>query len=145
MERDRHEEARKSLNKLRSGRGDEIIDLEFREIRDVILADRAQGDINWKSIITKPTWRKRLILGCGVQFFGPLSGINVINYYGKRIFLARPSSERGRVLTLLSRTPNLQDPRYIDPRVPPHHRYKRRPVHRMVQHRSLPPRQGRPR
>lgn len=86
MERDRHEDARNSLNKLRSGLDEETIDLEFREIRDVILADRALGDISWKSIITKPSWRRRLILGCGVQAFGPLSGINVINYYGPRIY-----------------------------------------------------------
>ncbi|KXH55436.1 hypothetical protein CSAL01_05073 [Colletotrichum salicis] len=86
MERDRHEDARRSLGKLRSGLDEETIDLEFREIRDVILADRALGNISWKSIITKPSWRKRLLLGCGVQAFGPLSGINVINYYGPRIY-----------------------------------------------------------
>ncbi|KAF9873843.1 hypothetical protein CkaCkLH20_08577 [Colletotrichum karsti] len=86
MERDRHEEARKSLIVLRNHLEEERIELEFREIRDVILADRALGDISWKSIITKPSWRRRLILGCGVQAFGPLSGINVINYYGPRIY-----------------------------------------------------------
>ncbi|KAK1146762.1 hypothetical protein N8T08_002523 [Aspergillus melleus] len=86
MEQDRHEEARKVLESLRSGLNPERIDLEFREIRDVILADRALGDITWRSIITKPSWRRRLILGCGVQAFGPLSGINVINYYGPRIY-----------------------------------------------------------
>lgn len=78
MERDRHEDARRSLGKLRSGLDEETIDLEFREIRDVILADRALGNISWKSIITKPSWRKRLLLGCGVQAFGPLSGKHVI-------------------------------------------------------------------
>ncbi|GKT44506.1 high-affinity glucose transporter [Colletotrichum spaethianum] len=86
MERDRHDDARRSLGKLRSGLDEETINLEFREIRDVILADRALGNISWKSIITKPSWRKRLILGCGVQALGPLSGINVINYYGPRIY-----------------------------------------------------------
>ncbi|RSL45787.1 hypothetical protein CEP54_014129 [Fusarium duplospermum] len=39
-----------------------------------------------KGILTKPSWRKRLLLGCGIQAFGPLSGINVINYYGPRIY-----------------------------------------------------------
>lgn len=82
MEKDRHEQAMASLKKLRKGTDDELIDLEFREIRDVIMADRALGNIRWTSILTKPTWRKRLFLGCGVQAFGPLSGINVINYYG---------------------------------------------------------------
>ncbi|CAI6317412.1 unnamed protein product [Periconia digitata] len=86
MERDRHEEAMASLKVLRSGNEEETIDLEFREIRDVIAADRALGDITWVSIITKSSWRKRLLLGCGVQAFGPLSGINVINYYGPRIY-----------------------------------------------------------
>ncbi|KAF2448763.1 general substrate transporter [Karstenula rhodostoma CBS 690.94] len=86
MEKDRHEEALASLKVLRSGNDEEIIDLEFREIRDVIAADRALGNITWSSIITKASWRKRLLLGCGVQAFGPLSGINVINYYGPRIY-----------------------------------------------------------
>ena len=83
-EKDRYEEAIASLRKLRRGTDDETIDLEFREIRDVILADRALGKISWTSILTKPTWRKRLLLGCGIQAFGPLSGINVINYYGTK-------------------------------------------------------------
>lgn len=86
MEKDRHEEARAVLQNLRSGQEDRIIDLEFREIRDVIIADRTAGSVSWKSIITRPTWRRRLLLGCGVQAFGPLSGINVINYYGPRIY-----------------------------------------------------------
>lgn len=86
MEKDRHEEARAVLQRLRSGQDDRTIELEFREIRDVIIADRAAGSVSWKSIVTRPTWRKRLLLGCGVQAFGPLSGINVINYYGPRIY-----------------------------------------------------------
>ncbi|EPS37792.1 hypothetical protein H072_8346 [Dactylellina haptotyla CBS 200.50] len=87
MEKDRYDEARSVLQKLRSnGANDEQIDLEFREIRDVIAAERAAGNTSWKKILTKPSWRKRLILGCGVQAFGPLSGINVINYYGPQIY-----------------------------------------------------------
>ncbi|KAJ6003152.1 hypothetical protein N7451_005699 [Penicillium sp. IBT 35674x] len=38
------------------------------------------------SILTKPSWWRRLILGYTIQAFGPLSGINVINYYGTRIY-----------------------------------------------------------
>lgn len=86
MEKDRHEEAMSSLTKLRRGHDEETIELEFREIRDVIIADRALGKVSWMSILTRPAWRKRLLLGCGVQAFGPLSGINVINYYGPRIY-----------------------------------------------------------
>ncbi|KAI9154884.1 High-affinity glucose transporter [Paramyrothecium foliicola] len=86
MEKDKHEEARNVLAKLRNGENESRIELEFMEIRDVIAADREIGKVTTKSILTKPSWRKRLILGCAVQAFGPLSGINVINYYGPRIY-----------------------------------------------------------
>ncbi|KAH8659955.1 general substrate transporter [Xylariales sp. PMI_506] len=86
MEKDQHEEARSVLDKLRNGENESRINLEFIEIRDVIAADREIGNISTWSILTKPSWRKRLLLGCGVQAFGPLSGINVINYYGPRIY-----------------------------------------------------------
>lgn len=72
MEKDRNEEAMASLTKLRKGHDAQIIDLVLREIRDVIIADRALGNISWLSVITKASWRKRLLLGCGVQAFGPL-------------------------------------------------------------------------
>lgn len=64
----------------------DLITLEIKEIRDVVVADRAAGQTSWKTILTKPSWRKRLLLGCGVQAFSPLSGINVINYFGPRIY-----------------------------------------------------------
>ncbi|KAH8597859.1 general substrate transporter [Bisporella sp. PMI_857] len=87
MEKDRHEDALAVLHKLRQGSTpEEEIQLEFQEIRDVIAADRIALNVSWHSIITKPSWRRRLLLGCGVQAFGPLSGINVINYYGPRIY-----------------------------------------------------------
>ncbi|KAJ5240842.1 general substrate transporter [Penicillium citrinum] len=89
MEKDRHDEALATLQRLH-GDGtpekEQYIELEFQEIRDAIDAERATTKITWTSIITKPSWRRRLILGCGVQAFGPLSGINVINYYGTRIY-----------------------------------------------------------
>jgi sugar porter (SP) family MFS transporter len=100
MEKDRHEEAMASLQKLRAGNDSEIIELEFREIRDVIIADRALGNLTWMSIITRISWRKRLLLGCGVQAFGPLSGINVINYYGPRIYEILGVSVRDSLLII---------------------------------------------
>ncbi|CAK7228673.1 hypothetical protein SEUCBS140593_006991 [Sporothrix eucalyptigena] len=44
------------------------------------------GFSSWREIIDNPSWRRRLLLGCGIQAFGQLSGINVINYYGPRIY-----------------------------------------------------------
>lgn len=89
VERDRHEDARAALYKLRSDGTPEtetLIELELKEILDVVAADRRHNQTSWKTIFTKPSWRKRLLLGCGVQALGPLSGINVINYYGPRIY-----------------------------------------------------------
>jgi hypothetical protein len=89
MEKDRHEEALVVLHKLHDDGTEatkEYVELEFREIRDVIIADRNTNQISWSSIFRKPSWRRRLLLGCGVQAFGPLSGINVINYYGPHIY-----------------------------------------------------------
>ncbi|KAH0278568.1 general substrate transporter, partial [Aureobasidium melanogenum] len=88
-EKDRYDEARAVLQKLHhdgTAETDQRIELEFREIRDVIEADRINNSTSISTIFTKPSWRKRLLLGCGVQAFGPLSGINVINYYGPEIY-----------------------------------------------------------
>lgn len=89
MEKDRVDEARAVLYKLHgdgSEASNDLIELEFREIRDVIAADRIAGQTSWTKIFTKASWRRRLLLGIGVQVFGPLSGINVINYYGPTIY-----------------------------------------------------------
>ncbi|KAJ5552809.1 hypothetical protein N7494_002187 [Penicillium frequentans] len=89
MEKDRHDEALATLQRLH-GDGtpekEQYIELEFQEIREAIDAERSSTKITWSSILTKPSWRRRLILGCAVQAFGPLSGVNVINYYGTRIY-----------------------------------------------------------
>lgn len=88
MEKDRHDEALETLRKLRSGSSDseQLVALEFQEIKEAIEAERATHNVTWSSILTTPSWRRRLALGCGVQAFGPLSGINVINYYGPKIY-----------------------------------------------------------
>ncbi|KAF2014250.1 general substrate transporter [Aaosphaeria arxii CBS 175.79] len=86
VEKDLVEEARVALQKLRSGLDQSLIDAEFRDIHATIVADRDIAQVSWKSIVIKPSWRRRLLLGCGVQAFGQLSGINVINYYGPIIY-----------------------------------------------------------
>ncbi|KAJ5372716.1 hypothetical protein N7517_004722 [Penicillium concentricum] len=89
MEKDRHEEALVSLQNLHgdgTAETSQYIELEFQEIRETIQAERLHTQISFTSILRKPSWRRRLILGCGVQAFGVLSGINVINYYGTRIY-----------------------------------------------------------
>ncbi|KAK5680159.1 hypothetical protein LTS10_007086 [Elasticomyces elasticus] len=86
-EHDRHDEAKIVLQKLHStGQNDDFLQLEFEEIRDTIVAEKEVATVSWKQLLAKPSWRKRLFLGCGIQAFGQLSGINVINYYGNEIY-----------------------------------------------------------
>lgn len=81
IEQDRHEDARAVLAKLHSnGSNDEFLELEYREIRDTIVAEKTLAVQTWKGLISKPSWRKRLVLGCGVQAFGQLSGVNVSTF-----------------------------------------------------------------
>ncbi|OHW99181.1 hexose carrier protein [Colletotrichum incanum] len=88
VEKGRYAEARRSLDKLRVGVDEKLIDVEYNEIRHAVRAQsalRENGHL-WKAIITRPSWRRRLLLGCGVQAFSPLSGVNVISYFGPRIY-----------------------------------------------------------
>jgi len=89
VEKDRHDEARIVRQELRSYGAPQthgLLELELQEIRDVVAADRLANQTPWKTLFTKPSWRRRLILGCGVQAFGPVSGIDAINYYEPRIY-----------------------------------------------------------
>lgn len=81
MEKDRVEEAKTNLRRLHyNGQNDEFLNLEFSEISQSIAADRQLKSYTFKQILTNPSWRRRLMLGCGIQAFGQLSGIN-----GKRL------------------------------------------------------------
>ncbi|KAL2789126.1 sugar transporter [Aspergillus keveii] len=87
VEKERFEEAKVVLGKLHgTGSNHEFLELEFREIVDTITAEKQFAIWGWKDMIARPAWRKRLMLGMGIQAFGQLSGINVINYYGPQIY-----------------------------------------------------------
>ncbi|KAF7883717.1 uncharacterized protein EAF02_005637 [Botrytis sinoallii] len=87
MEKDRQEEASEALYKLHGdGSNDEYLELEFAEIRDTIIAEKTVAVKSWSGLVAKKSWRHRIILGCGIQAWGQLSGINVINYYGVTIY-----------------------------------------------------------
>ncbi|KAK6077934.1 hypothetical protein SCUP515_04772 [Seiridium cupressi] len=52
MEKDKHEEAKTSLYKLRNGESESRIELEFIEIRDVIAADRKIAKVSTMSAVS---------------------------------------------------------------------------------------------
>ncbi|KAK9235037.1 general substrate transporter [Lipomyces kononenkoae] len=101
MEKGRQEEAHEALLKLHgNGNNQEYLDLEYREIRDTIIAEKAVAVRSWMGLISRPTWRRRLLLGCGIQIFGQISGVNVINYYGVTIYKLLGFSTRESLLII---------------------------------------------
>lgn len=94
IEKDRHEDARQVLQMLHgTGLNEEFLDLEYKEIRDTIVAEKALTVQTWSGLLSRPSWRKRLALGCGVQAFGQLSGVNVGLHFIFHIFVLLDSSE----------------------------------------------------
>lgn len=86
---DRHSEAVVVLRKLHfNGHNENFLNLEYCEIRDAIAAEQALSVRSWKQMISTGPWRRRLYLACGLQLSSQLSGVNVINYYGPRIYSA---------------------------------------------------------
>lgn len=112
VEQDRHDEAKTVLRYLRSGTPDleNYVDLEFREIRDVVAADRLYNQTSWRLVFTKPSWRRRLILGCFLQAFTQLSGINVISTFSSS-HLVRPIANTLHRLLRTTYLPHSWNPR----------------------------------
>jgi sugar porter (SP) family MFS transporter len=90
LERGRITEAQTTLERLHLNRARSNVDFvarEFREIRDVIVAEKAAiTSVSWGMMFRNVPYRRRLILACGIQALTQTSGINVINYYGPRIY-----------------------------------------------------------
>ncbi|GAB5592362.1 hypothetical protein Unana1_07262 [Umbelopsis nana] len=88
-EKGRNEEAKTVLRKLHyNGHNEDFLDLEYKEICEVIEMDRKMAVKSWKGLFARSSWRKRLALACGIQLATQTSGINVINYYGPQIYAA---------------------------------------------------------
>ncbi|CRL29315.1 Sugar/inositol transporter [Penicillium camemberti] len=88
VEQNRHTEALEILSSFHSsdyqdevGREDKA-QLELSQIRAQLVADReiAQSAGRW-ALVTKPSYRKRLIAGCITQFLSQSTGVLVINNY----------------------------------------------------------------
>ena len=69
---DRHDEASKVLHRLHTK---EEADIELFQIHNQVLVDRTL-ESSYVSLLKKPSYRKRVLLGCGtwtfIQFTGPL-------------------------------------------------------------------------
>ncbi|XP_051546324.1 solute carrier family 2 member 13b isoform X2 [Myxocyprinus asiaticus] len=76
--------ARLVLSQIRGGVN---VDNEFESIRSSIEVERSDaggGPVLWRILMYAPA-RRALILGCGLQMFQQLSGINTVMYYSATI------------------------------------------------------------
>lgn len=84
--------AQSTLERLHLNRDRSNIDFvarEFKEIRDAIIAEKATTrSVSWGRMFTNAPYRRRLLLACGIQALTQTSGVNVIGYYGPRIYAA---------------------------------------------------------
>ncbi|KNG49947.1 sugar carrier protein A [Stemphylium lycopersici] len=87
VETDRAEEALRVLRKLHfDGTNDDWVQAEFNEIQLTIDAERIIAAPGWRVMFTVPQWRTRLMHATLVQFFGQMTGINVIGYYNTILY-----------------------------------------------------------
>jgi MFS family permease len=62
-----------------------LVEAEYQRIQDNLEAER-DSRMGWRDLFQVPGLRRRVLLACGIQLFTITSGINVINYYGPRIY-----------------------------------------------------------
>ncbi|CAE6361008.1 unnamed protein product [Rhizoctonia solani] len=85
----REEEAYRVLEKLHfDGQNREWLDGEFAEICEQINSEKQMKSSNIMDLVNTKPMLKRTLIACGVQAFGQFTGINVINYYGPRMYRA---------------------------------------------------------
>lgn len=75
--------ARATLQRLHSHQ--EVVESEYTLIKQMLEIER-RSSIGWLDMFRQPSSRKRLLIACSMQLFTQTSGINVINYYGPRIY-----------------------------------------------------------
>lgn len=86
VSRDRDEEGKKAISRLRSLPIDDAkVKDEYDEIKKAIEEEKKVGEAGWLEL-TKKGIRFRIFLGVMLQFFQQWTGINVILYYGASLF-----------------------------------------------------------
>uniref|UniRef100_A0A3Q2XPH2 Solute carrier family 2 member 13 n=1 Tax=Hippocampus comes TaxID=109280 RepID=A0A3Q2XPH2_HIPCM len=85
IQRGQTQKARRVLSQIR---GNQNIDEEYDSIKNSIEEEEkdggGDGPVIWR-ILTYPPTRRALLVGCGLQMFQQLSGINTVMYYSATI------------------------------------------------------------
>ncbi|EGN92513.1 hypothetical protein SERLA73DRAFT_191008 [Serpula lacrymans var. lacrymans S7.3] len=82
IDHDREEEALEILADLHGGgnQDDELVQLEFEEIKQQVRFERTEGAKSYMDLL-KPGILRRVGLGCSMQMWSQLTGMNVMMYY----------------------------------------------------------------
>lgn len=59
----------------------DFVEKEFNEITEKLEAEKHEIKPTWRELITRKSYRKRIVLCALLQTFGQLTGINCIQYY----------------------------------------------------------------
>ncbi|KAH7222651.1 general substrate transporter [Fusarium redolens] len=77
-------------------------------MRDQIQWERENEEATLKVMVSKPSYRKRLLLGCGVQIGQQICGISAINYY--QTIMYKSLGIKGHIVLLLAGVWDLTGP-----------------------------------
>ncbi|XP_029657350.1 proton myo-inositol cotransporter [Octopus sinensis] len=99
----RHEEASKVLKNIRAT--DDIHE-EFTNIKESVESNPVHGSLiyNLKRIFQSKTVRRALVVGCGLQLFQQLCGINTVMYYSASIIKMAGVREESKAIWYASLT-----------------------------------------
>jgi Na+/melibiose symporter-like transporter len=87
IERGRYDEAYEVVKRLHfDGKDETFFKAEFHQMKEQIVYEQEHEVTDLKSFFTNPSYRKRLIIACGVQAGNQFTGINCINYYQTSIY-----------------------------------------------------------
>ncbi|KAK1139870.1 hypothetical protein N8T08_011115 [Aspergillus melleus] len=90
IEKGRTEKGRAVLARLHLNRDQsnaDLVELEFAEISESITEEQRRGVRSWRQLLcTRATWRRRVLLACGLQAFTQCSGTNVIQNYNPGLY-----------------------------------------------------------
>ena len=83
----RSSDALKVLTRLRAG-DREAAQHELKEVQKELETERDAGDATWSEVFTTPFFRHVVIIGCAIQFFQIMTGINAIVSFSGTLFKA---------------------------------------------------------
>ncbi|KAK5167459.1 uncharacterized protein LTR77_007158 [Saxophila tyrrhenica] len=87
IEQSRNEDAFNIMKRFRKG-DEAYVRKEFKQMVDQINWEQENEVSSIVGIMRKPSYRKRLFLGCFVQFAQQICGISAINYYQTKMYVS---------------------------------------------------------